>query len=145
MCVVTTTSVWVAVAPTCFFIPWNWLKPRGADSTASVCLWKLLQNAQAEINGSCLCRDFLCEYDMLNFKALRSIGKLKDRVILQANKLFSAFFQFKNNIQQANNSMERDTHRFLIKSSRPLAFSSLYPPFHMLHLILLMLFFFLSS
>lgn len=34
MCVVTTTSVWVAVAPICFFILWNQLKPRGADSTA---------------------------------------------------------------------------------------------------------------
>ena len=34
MSVVTTTSVWVAVAPIRFFIPWNQLKPRGADSTA---------------------------------------------------------------------------------------------------------------
>lgn len=37
----------------------------------AVCLWKLLQNAKVQFSGSCSCPDFLCEYDLLDFKALR--------------------------------------------------------------------------
>ncbi len=73
MCVVTTTSVWVAVAPTCFFILWNRLKPRDADSAPVFICVNYLQNAEVQISGSCLCRDFLCEHDLLNFKAFKAL------------------------------------------------------------------------
>lgn len=47
MCVVTTTSVWTAVAPVHFFILWNWLKPGAINATATL-----------------ICGDILCDYSL---------------------------------------------------------------------------------
>lgn len=51
MCVVTTISVWVAVAPMCFFILCDRLTPEGADSfwLFFFFLWKLLQNPKQQL------------------------------------------------------------------------------------------------
>lgn len=141
MCVVTTTSVWVAVAPIRFFILWNRLKPRGTDSTVLfICgiFCKILNCNSMEVV------DFLLLFTDTNYSSFLSVEKFKERVILRPDDLYSVF---KNNIQQANHSMGRDRHHFLMNSSCSLAdsFSSYHPSLPVPHLILLMLFFFLSS
>lgn len=138
MCVVTTTSVWVAAAPMCFFILCDRLRPEGAVSFwVLFLLWKLLQNAKQQLkllqSGLLFVRLFRWCDQSSRFKPHE---KFKDRL----------FSLFRNNISHANNSTGRQAPLPNAVSH----FFSFYPPFLLihfpsLHVILLMLFFFLSS
>lgn len=110
MCVVTTTSVWTAVAPVHFFILWNWLKPGAINATATL-----------------ICGDILCDYSLTWKKKWWFLNYLLITISSKPTQTETCFFFPKLPIRC-----------LLLLVLSPFSSS-------MLHLILLMLFFFLSS
>lgn len=133
MCVVTTTSVWVAVAPMCFFILCDRLRPEGAVS-----FWVLFFFVETFTKCCGSQGYFLCD----GFAGVINLHGLS-----HTKNSRTDYFPSLGITSRTPTIPRGDKHRFQMQSA---IFSPFIPPFPLihfpsLHVILLMLFFFLSS